>query len=629
MARAGTFASVSAARLASLAALLLVTACAPGRGLPPASAGPEAVARAYLDAWERGDTAAQRDALGAAGAAEAEAQQARWRQALGVTASRFDGLRVVSESETFASVSFRAVHTLRGLGDWPVTSQLRLERQEGRWRVLWAAAVLHPATERGDTFVRQRTWGPRAPLLDADGRPLTVPGEVVTIGVEPRRVRDAGAVAEALRTHVGVEPARVHAALAGARPDAFVGLIDLRLERYQAVRPALAPVPGVVFRKRAARLSPAEGFAAHTLGRVGEVTAEALAALGAPYQAGDVVGLSGLERELERRLAGRPTGEVLRVRGAERLVLHRFEGEDGTAVRTTLRRDVQAAAEAALADVTQPAALVAVDARTGDVVAVASRPLSVPLHRALTGRYAPGSTFKLVTAEALLARGLTPESRVACPAEASAGGKRFRNFEGEALGDTTLRGAFAHSCNTTFVPLAAQLGTDALRDAARRFGFDTLYTLGLPSPGASFPEPADDAERAAAAIGQGRVLATPVHLASVAAAVHDGVWRAPRLLPELDGPRASLTRDTAPALRALLRAVVTEGTARAAADVPGLLGKTGTAEYGTTQPPATHAWFIGVHGHLGFAVLVEGGGVGGRVAVPLAARFVRALGPAR
>jgi cell division protein FtsI/penicillin-binding protein 2 len=259
-------------------------------------------------------------------------------------------------------------------------------------------------------------------------------------------------------------------------------------------------------------------------------------------------------------------------------------------------------------------------------VAIASRPLDAPLHGALVGRYPPGSTFKVVTTEALLARGLQPQARVSCPAESRVGGKRFRNFEGEALGDITLLQAFAHSCNTTFVLQAAQLEAQALQAAARRFGFGVDYSVGLPSPGASFPPPQDVVERVAAAIGQGRVLATPLHMASVAAAASTGRWRAPSLLADGgEGPSEGLTPGAADALRTLMRAVVTEGTGQGAAVVPGLLGKTGTAEFGRAQPPETHAWFIGVSGGLGFAVLVEGGGVGGRVAVPIALRFLEEL----
>nr|WP_244227706.1 penicillin-binding transpeptidase domain-containing protein [Corallococcus aberystwythensis] len=592
------------------------------------SGGPEDVARQYLDAWARNDVAAQRRGLVDA-PADFDAQHARWRQDLGVVASRFDKLELESDDGITAVMKFRGVHSLRGLGDWEVESRLRFVRDGNRWSLRWTPEVFHPGTQTGDRFGRTRTWGPRAALLDARGELLTVPGEVIRVGVMPGRVKDRAAVASVLQAQLGVDPAKVFAALnaASTQPEQFLAFIDVRPERYQQVRPVLAPVPGIFFRKKAARLTPAEGFAAHTLGRVGEVTAEALQALGPLYQAGDVVGLSGLERAQERTLAGRPSGEVRlsrRAGGSE--VLHRFDGEPGRDVRTTLRMDVQAAAEAALMDVTRPAALVAVDTRTGEVLAVASRPLGEALHRALTGRYPPGSTFKVVTAEALLASGLKPDSRVDCPLEVTAGRKRFRNFESEVLGTTTLRRAFALSCNTTFIQLSVKLDPRALEDAARRFGFGVAYDVGLPSPGATFPESRDDAERGAAAMGQGRVLVTPLHMATVAAAADSGVWHAPRLLADAaSGPEARLSPGTSAPLRDLMRAVVTDGTAKSAGSLAGLLGKTGTAEFGTSVPPQTHAWFIGVRGGIGFAVFVEGGGVGGRVAVPLAARFLQAL----
>ncbi|WP_223640108.1 penicillin-binding transpeptidase domain-containing protein [Corallococcus sp. EGB] len=622
--------------------LLLLPACAPRAtkptvpAAPPAPAAPavpvpgavEALARWYLDAWARNDVAAQRQVLVEA-PPDFDAQHARWRQDLGVMASRFDPPTLESQTGTAAVVRFHGVHTLRGLGDWEVESRLRFELRGRRWGLRWTPEVFHPNARPGDRFGRTRSWGPRAALLDAGGKPLTLPGEVIRVGVIPGRVRDRAAVANVLQAQLGVDPARVLAALnaASAQPEKFLPFIDVRQERYQQVRAVLTPVPGIFFRKVPARLTPAEGFAAHTLGRVGEVTAEVLQALGPPYQPGDMVGLSGLERAQERALAGLPSGEVRlqrRTGGSE--VLYRFAGEPGRDVRTTLSRGVQAAAEAALADVSRPAALVAVNKETGEVLAVASRPLGEGWHRALMGRYPPASTFKLVTAEALLESGLTPDSRVECPLEITVGRKRFRNFESEVLGTTTMRRAFAMSCNTTFIQLASKLAPHALEDAARRYGFGVPYDVGLPSPGATFPVTDDAAERAAAAMGQGRVLVTPLHMATVVSAADTGVWHAPRLLADADaGPESLLGPGTSESLQDLMRAVVTEGTAKSAANIIGLRGKTGTAEFGMDVPPQTHAWFVGVRDGIGFAVFVEGGGVGGRVALPIAVRFLQAL----
>ncbi len=600
--------------------LVALCHCAGLQSRPAASlAGREA--QAFLHAWQSGDDAALR-ALLVEAPKDLEAQLRRFREDLGVVSSRFE---LLSRDEGVAT--FRAVHLLRGLGEWEVENALRLERTEGGVRVRWSPQLFHPEAREGDRFVRARTRPPRAPILDGRGAPLTLEGDVITVGLEPGRVQSRAEVSAALAAAgLGLDPARLEAAFAAA-PDRFVPLIDLRPEKFEPLRAGLAPVRGIFFRRKRARLSPAEGFAAPTLGRVGEVTAELLARLGPTYQAGDAVGLSGLELAREQSLAGTPSGEVrLRGPGGER-VLHRFEGREGGALQTTLLPEVQRAADAALEGVALPAALVALDRRSGAVLAVSNRPLGESLNRALTGRYPPGSTFKVVTAEALLASGLSVESPAACPATFAVGGKSFRNFEGEAFGATSLRLAFAHSCNTAFIALAQRLGRGALEEAAGRFGFGVEYRPGLPTPGASFPQPVDDAERAAAAIGQGRVLATPLHMASVAAAATTGKWRAPFLLQEASGgAEAPLTSGARESLQVMMRAVVTEGTARVyGSGVPGLVGKTGTAEFGQGVPLPTHAWFIGVRGDVAFAVLVEGGGAGGRVAAPIAARFAARL----
>src|SRR5688500_641845 len=358
-----------------------------------------------------------------------------------------------------ATASFTADLTVSGLGQWRYDGRLQLSRTEGSWKVRWSPTAVHPALLDGERLARTRQWGARAPILAADDTPLTTEGSVVSVGVEPRRVQDVEAVAAALAQHAGVDPERVRTTLArpGLRPDVVVPFIDLREERFAGVRPELQPVPGVIFRRTTARLTPAEGFARHTVGRVGEVTADRLKELGVPYESGDRVGLSGLEAARERELAGRPSGEV-HVRdpgGGVRTVLHRFRGAPGVPLRTTLDAAVQRAADDALASVTGPAALVALDARTGEVRAVASRPLDQSLHRALVGRFPPGSTFKVVTTAALLADGTTLDTPVDCPAEATVGGKRFRNFEGEAPGRILFADAFAHACTTAVVQEAA------------------------------------------------------------------------------------------------------------------------------------------------------------------------------
>jgi cell division protein FtsI/penicillin-binding protein 2 len=149
--------------------------------------------------------------------------------------------------------------------------------------------------------------------------------------------------------------------------------------------------------------------------------------------------------------------------------------------------------------------------------------------------------------------------------------------------------------------------------------------------GGQVPTPDTAAARAATAIGQADVLVSPLAMATVAAAVAAGRLHLPRLV-------VGTADDTAPApaldpavvadLRTMMAAVVTspQGTAAGAGLPAGTYGKTGTAEFGTANPPQTHAWFIGYRGNLAFAVLVVGGGVGGKVAAPIAAKFLDAVG---
>ena len=209
-------------------------------------------------------------------------------------------------------------------------------------------------------------------------------------------------------------------------------------------------------------------------------------------------------------------------------------------------------------------------------------------------------------------------------------GRTFRNFEGEASDSLSLAEAFKISCNNAFIGLADKLPENALTDAAKSFGFEADWSLPLPSAKGSFPQPVDGTERAAAAIGQGRVLASPAQMASVAAAVATGQWHAPSLTtqPTPTSPAVPpLDASVVAALQSFMNSVPQSGgTAAGAGLPPGTAGKTGTAEFGTETPPATHAWFVGYRGGIAFAVIVEDGGVGGRVAAPLAAAFLNALG---
>lgn len=535
-----------------------------------------------------------------------------------------------------ASASFAAALRLAGLGTWSYPGRLALVKRSGRWLVSWSPAALNPRLVGGNHLVRRRSLPARASILDDHGSPLLKPRAVVTVGLVTGALKNVRAAAKALGRTTGVDPRSVPHLIKGAGPQEFVPVITLRRAAYERVRARLHPVPGIHFLAGTLDLPPTRTFARAVIGQVGPATAQALSQAGAEAQAGDDVGLSGLEQLFQRRLAGTPTGGVhlSDPTGRTLATLYMVRGHPGSAVHVTLDEAAQRAAEAALRSVSKPAALVAVRASTGELVAVANAPADSTFDRALDASYPPGSTFKVITTAALLERGLDPSTTVRCPPSIVVDGRSFTNFEGETAGAVPFSTDFARSCNAAFVSLSRRLAPADIPRAAMAFGFGAHWSLPLAAYSGQAPRPADAVEQAADMIGQGRILASPLTMALVAGAVDAGRLAAPTLVrpgAALGAPPTARARVPPAAirvttdLRRLMRAVVTSGTGTAA-NLPGapVSGKTGTAEFGGGAHPPTHAWFIGFRGDLAFAVLVDGGGVGGQVAAPIAAAFLRA-----
>ncbi|TDD90817.1 hypothetical protein E1298_12610 [Actinomadura rubrisoli] len=448
--------------------------------------------------------------------------------------------------------------------------------------------------------------------------------------------------------------------LAGSRVWKYSGALPLTKDggkwRVAWSPQVLYPTLGEGQRLRAARAWPARagitaadgssltdsasGSVQQIAGPLGAASAETADKLGAPYRTGDTVGAEGLQKQYERRLAGTPAlaVQIVGADGKPVRTLQRFGGAEGEPVKTTIDPKVQRAAGKALSAASKPASLVAVRPSTGEILAVANKPGGY--NRALMGRYPPGSTFKVVTAAALVADGMDAGTRVGCAATTTVGGRSFHNYRHEDFGTVPLREAFAHSCNTTFARLAVdKLGEKRLAQVAGQFGFNAPIIAGLPAVRAAFPDNKDDTAFAAASFGQGQVLTSPLNMASVAAAAANGTWRSPRLVDPALAARAADAGGRRPepphklepaverALHSLMPAVVSEGTAAGVGFPSGTAGKTGTAEFGEGENPPTHAWFIGYRRDLAFAVIVEGGGTGAEAAAPIASNFLgRAAG---
>jgi len=502
------------------------------------------------------------------------------------------------------------------------------------WRIHYQPDVLYPRLRPGQRLAFHSQWQPRGSISAADGSFLAGSQKIVKIGLEPDRVtKNLPHIKEVLNRLLGTTPESIDAALhgPGVQPNFFVEVAQVPDDaRYHdELRPQLAPIDGVFFQHSTGVLAPSGLIGEQLVGRVGEITAERLKQLGPPYQVGDQVGLGGLQETFEQRLAGRPSGTVTIEDGTKVIgTVKRFPGKTPEPVQVTIDPATQQAADAALAGQSGNAALVALDTQTGQIRAFVSKPDN-GFSRALDGSYPPGSTFKVITSTALLTAGDTAGTPAPCPPTITVDGRTFKNFEGESSGALDLAHAFQISCNNAFIGLGDKLPSGALQKAAALFGFNVNWKLPVPSYGGTFPTPKDRAELAASAIGQGRILASPVQMASVAATVASGTWHAPTLttLPVTNAPPTrSLAPATAVTLRNFMASVVQgNGTAAGAGLPPGTFGKTGTAEFGSGNPPQTHAWFIGYRNNLAFAVIVEGGGVGGRVAAPIAARFLNAL----
>ncbi len=595
----------------------------------PPDAAP--VAKAYLAMWSRGD-------LRAAGSntdspAAATAALTALKSDLHVTSVQATVGKVTTKSDRSASATFTARIGIRALATWTYTGRLQLVRPKDEWLVHWAVTDMHPALTPGTHLADIRSLPPRSALLDRHGKPLFAERQVVHIGIEPARMAGHPATIDAVARAVGVhDVAGLRKAVHDAGPHDFVPVITLRRSAYESIKSRIYSLPGTVFHADTALLPPATGFGQALLGTVGTATADVLKAAGTSYREGDVLGLSGLQAHFQKRLAGTAGGRVVveDTIGTAKQTLATFAPKPGSDVATTIDQKMQLAAEAALGDEQQPAALVAVRASDGAVLAVANTPDATSYDRALEGHYPPGSTFKVVTSYALLGKGMTPSTQVACPPTITVGGRTFRNFEGEAAASPPFATDFAISCNTAFIGASRRLSKTDLPTAARALGVDASWSLPLPAYSGSVPPASDDVELAADAIGQGAVSVSPLTMAMVAAAVDSGTLQSPTLVtdPKQSGPAGAggrLDASRVATLRSLMLKVVQSGTAANAGLPAGTHGKTGTAEFGTGPHPKTHAWFIGWRGDVAFAVLVEGGGVGGAVAAPIAAKFLHNL----
>ncbi len=519
---------------------------------------------------------------------------------------------------------------------WRYATTANLQKTDDLWTVQWAPAMVEPSLTAGESLTATLNQPAREDILGADDEVLVTLRPVMRIGIDKTRVstEQAPDSARALATLVDIDPDSYAKAVKQAGSKAFVEAVVLReADAAELGQAAVAAIPGAIGLADELPLAPTRDFATELLGRVGPATAQVIEESDGAVLPGEQVGLSGLQARYDEQLGGVTGAVIAAVSDTHERELHATEPVAGEPLRTTLDPTHQLEAEAALDGVGPASALVAIQPSTGDLLAAASGDGSEGYNTATFGQYPPGSTMKVVTALALIRAGVAPTDEVPCTPTLVVDGKTFSNYDdypASGIGDIPLRSAVANSCNTAMISQRDELDDDALAEAAATLGLGIDHDLGFPAYFGQVPAPTSDTEEAASFIGQGTVLASPMAMAAVAASVADGQTVVPRLLPEVASvaadPARPLTATEADDLRDIMRAVVTEGTAGFLRDVPGgpVGAKTGTAEFGTANPPDTHAWMIATQGDLAVAVFVAEGQSGSQTAGPILEQFLRA-----
>jgi len=521
---------------------------------------------------------------------------------------------------------------------------------------------------------------PRGPLLDRKGRILVENRASFNVVVTPEHLEDADLTITRLARVLGMGEGQIRERLA-RREDPYRPVVikeDAPAGDVAALEARHLELPDVSVDVVPLRSYPMAAAAAHSLGRVGEVTdrqlrLEEFSGL-AP---GALVGQAGLELRYNRSLMGRD-GErrlVVNSRGREVAEIQRELPVSGPSLTLTIDQDLQIATERAFRG--RGGSAVALRPDTGEILAMTSTPAYDPnqfssgiepavwsqltsdpetplMNRVIQGQYAPGSTFKIVMAAAALEeRVITSETTFYCPGYLSIYGNVFRCNKPAGHGVVALRQALAESCNVFFYQVGARLEINRIAKWARLFGLGAPAGIDLPheAPGlVPSPEwklrtqhvPWYAGETVSVAIGQGQVSVTPLQMARVAGVIASGGRLAqPHLVKAIAGQAVAypapvpigLRPETIEAIRGGMRAVVEEHGSGWRARLPDvqIAGKTGSAQVVTkarlalhpsSEAMQPHGWFIAFapadHPRIALAVLVEHGGSGGGAAAPVA-----------
>ncbi|MCV7279551.1 penicillin-binding transpeptidase domain-containing protein [Mycolicibacterium flavescens] len=578
--------ATSASRIASLLAVgalaLSLNACT------PKPAGPETAAEKFFAALATGDTSS---------AAELSDRPAEAREDLngawaGLQATRLDTQIVGSKyALDTGSITYRYTWHLPKGRTWTYDGQMNMVRDEGRWEVRWSASNLHPRLGENQTFALRADAPPRASVIERSGTPVLAPGYLYRYSLDAREaggalMQTARTVADVLRPFDNTwDPQRMAEQASSSKQS--LPLITLRKADHDQVKPAIGSLPGVVVTPIAELLPTDDRFAPAIVNEV--------------------------KKSVAGELDGEPGWRVVTVNqnGVDVDVLNEVPGVPAPAVRISLDRSVQSAAQNAVNFTGKKAMIVVIKPSTGEILAVAQNASADAEGLiATTGLYPPGSTFKMVTAGAAIERDMaTPNTLLPCPGRMDIGHRTVPNYGGFDLGTVPMSRAFASSCNTTFAELASRMPPRGLTNAAAQYGIGTDYEIeGLRTVTGSVPPTVDLAERTEDGFGQGKVLASPFGMALAAATVAAGKTPVPQLIEgrptQINGEQPTIDPKILEGLRPMMRLVVTNGTAEDLQGAGDVRGKTGEAEFAG----GSHSWFAGYRGDMAFAALIVGGG---------------------
>lgn len=523
---------------------------------------------------------------------------------------------------------------------------------------------------------------PRGKILDRDGRVIVDNHSTFSVLLARENLKESHLkqIAEGLHLDYDDLQARIRRFRSRPRYEAIIikeGLTPGELAFVEAHKdPDSFPELEIIHTQR--RLYPQDGALAHVLGYVGEISENELNVPDyARYNQGDVIGKAGIERQYNDVLMGVDGQRQVIVdnRGVVRQVLGSKDAVPGKPLSLTIDLELQAVAELAMDG--HRGAVVAMDPRTGEVLAVVSRPAYDPnrfagrirtrdwkeisenpdkplLNRAIQGQLAPGSTFKPIVALAALESGeVDPSFQVNCGGGAVFYGRPFKCHLRGGHGHTELNRALAQSCDVYFYNLGNRIGIDTIAKygemagLGKRTGIDLPYEAAgeLPSTAwkiRKFRSKWYAGETISVAIGQGALTVTPLQLAAATGGLAmGGVWHRPHLVKyEGAAPppsKAELNPDNVARVINGMYAVVNEGGTAARARIPGieLCGKTGTAQLASNeflkskagQGIKDNAWFVGfapkTNPEIVVAALFESG-EHGNLAAPIARDIVKA-----